>query len=64
MYSIRLSFFLVISLCIGIFSFADVTAAVETFDRSSQDDLKEGDYQSVGRRATDDTSTHALPRGS
>ena len=30
---------------LGNLTFADVAAAVQTFDRSSQDDLKEGDHQ-------------------
>ena len=32
---------------------ADVTAAVQTFDRSSQDDLKEGDHQTADQPDVD-----------
>ena len=31
----------------GTLSFADVAAAVQTLDRSSQDDIKEGDHQTA-----------------
>ena len=41
---------LLFSICLallGSFSFADVAAAVQTLDRGSQDDLKEGDHQTA-----------------